>query len=219
MRAVINVATGRYVIGQNRLRAALGDTRLISWANKLPPYSPTHQEIPFAFKAWALKAAADEGARTLLWADACIVPAQPLERLWEKIESDGYWIADNGFSNAEWTVPEAYADLGVTPDENERVPHVVATTFGISLNHPIGQYIFDEYLRLAQTKAFCGPVRLLQGTRVSRGDMQVSGHRHDQTALSLIAYRAGCGLTKSPDFFAYKGGETEATVLLADGAY
>ena len=219
-RVVVNVATGAYVKGQQRLGRALGTTRLVSWADHMPMYSPSHQAAPYAFKAWALKAAAElHGGRTLLWADACILPIAPVEPLWERIERDGYWISNNGYTNAEWTVPEAYADLGVTPEENEAIPHVVATTFGISLDHPTGRAILDEYLRLAQTKAFCGPVRLRQGTRVSRGDMEISGHRHDQTALSVIAWRNGCKLTNPPEVFCYKGGETAETLLVADGAY
>ena len=54
------------------------------------------------------------------------------------------------------------------------------------------------------------------------GGPDVLGHRHDQTALSVIAARAGCKLTEPPEFFAY-GKHTEAVdprvILLADGAY
>lgn len=235
-RAIVNVATGRYVLGQRRLfdcgwLDGVGltnndeacfenpENHCFFWSNKMPPGSPAHQQIPFAFKAWALQAAADAGFTTLLWADSCILPVQPLDSLFEKIERDGYWISANGFSNAEWTVPEAYADLDVTPKENEGIEHVVATTFGLDLTHPIGRRILGGYLRLAQTKAFCGPVRLLQGTRSTRGDMQISGHRHDQSALSVLAHRAGCVLTNAPEWFSYRGGEIDSTVLVADGSY
>lgn len=214
-----NVATGRYVPGQARLRAAIEpDVQFVSWTNCMPPYSPSHLERPYAFKAFALDVAAAHGS-TLLWADACILPVAPLASLWERIERDGYWISNNGFSNAEWTIPEAYASLGVSPEENEQIPHVVATTFGLSLSHPKGRRIFDEYLRLAKTDAFCGPWRLRAGTRSGRGDKEISGHRHDQTALSVIAWREGCKLTNAPEVFAYRGGETAFTSLVADGGY
>ena len=51
------------------------------------------------------------------------------------------------------------------------------------------------------------------------GPLDVLGHRHDQTALSVIAWRLGCVLDAPPDTFAYKGGENEKTILIADGAY
>lgn len=175
----------------------------------MPPGSPAHAAKPYAFKAHALAAAAQKGYATLLWADASIVPHQPLAGLWERIERDGYWISRNGWMNAEWTCKEAYADLGVTEDENWQIPHVVATAFGVCLGHPKGERIFEEYLRLAQTRAFIGPWR---------GGVGIQ-HRHDQTALSVIAWREGCVLTDPPAWFSYRGGETAETYLIADGAY
>ena len=223
VRTVVNVAVGgRFAIGQRRMATFDWQSDVLRLFPEYPVGCPTHQELPFAFKAYALKD--DLGFRrndpvTLLWADSCIVPHKDLTPLWEQIERDGYWISNNGFSNAEWTVPEAYEYLGVTREDNEKIPHVVATTFGISLAHPVGRAILDEYMRLAMNGSFRGPVRILPGTRSTRHDMAVSGHRHDQTALSVIAWRLGCKLTNPPAYFAYRGGETDETYLVADGDY
>jgi len=210
-RYVVNVATGRYLVGQERLRSALASaaTGGLYFSDMMPPGSPSHLEVPYAFKAWALKAAIDRGATSLLWADACIVPLRSLDPLWERIENHGYWVSRNGYWNSEWTAESAYADLSVTHEENAKIAHVVATAFGLSLTHPVGKRIFEEYFRLAQTRAFIGPWT---------GGIGVQ-HRHDQTALSVVAHRAGCVLTDPPEWFAYRGGETEKTVLCADGAY
>lgn len=206
----MNVATGVYVRGAARFPALAPGEKFVSWRDILPPHSPAHAAKPYAFKAYALAAAAQKNYTTLLWADASIVPHQPLAGLWERIERDGYWISRNGWQNAEWTCKEAYADLGVTEEENWQIPHVVATAFGISLAHPTGRQIFDEYFRLAaKTRAFIGPWR---------GGVGVQ-HRHDQTALSVIAHREGCVLTDPPAWFCYRGGETAETYLVADGAY
>ena len=224
MRCVVNVATGRYVIGQRRLESLLS-VPLVKWADSLPEFSPTHAEVPYAFKAWALHAACKQGFTTLLWADACIVPLD-LTQLFERIERDGYWMGRNGdWTNEEWTADSAYKDLGITREHNQ-IPHVVATAFGISLNHRLGVSFLEEYLRLAQTKAFCGP--WWNSTRPENADKAgaapcgfsaVRGHRHDQSAASVIAHRLKFKLTDSPDVFAYRGQETEKTVLIADGAY
>lgn len=256
MRAVVSVATGRYVRGLDRLTewCAANSEDYVTWRDTLPAGSPTHQQIPYAFKAFALKAAAQTmgyglgpGSEntTLLWCDASIIPVAPLEPLWERIERDGYWIANNGFTNYTWTADAAYPDLfpvvnlacypdGMDParEVNRAIPHVVATSFGVSLAHPTGKAIFEEYYRLASTtKAFRGPWNNPAYVDVNGqpyanaakfapcGPSDVRGHRHDQTALSVIAWRLGCKLTDSPDIFAYRGGETEQTVLVADGAY
>lgn len=116
---------------------------------------------------------------------------------------------------------------------NRKIEHVVATCFGISLRHQTGQAILKEYYRLAsETNAFCGP--WINSNSQSANEVQqhsndtycgpcgptdVRGHRHDQTALSVIAWRLGCQLTSPPDICAYRGGETESTIVCFDGAY
>lgn len=223
-RCVVNVATDRYVRGQQRLED-LARVPVVKWTNEMPPGSPSHSEVPYAFKAWALKAAADQGYTTLLWADACIRP-RDLTALFERIERDGYWMSRNGWTNAEWTADSAYAALGITVAENQDIPHVVATAFGISLDHYAGRTFLAEYLRLAQNGSFCGPWWNSNHPEYRRwlhsrpcGDHTVRGHRHDQTAASVIAWKLGFELTNPPDVFAYQSGETDKTVLIADGAY
>lgn len=115
-RCVVNVATGRYVGGQIRLHESIGYTAFLHWSDRMPPGSPPHDEVPYAFKAHALEHARQAGWDLVLWADASIVAIRPLDPLLEKIERDGYWISDNGYLNHEWTARSAYALLGVTPD-------------------------------------------------------------------------------------------------------
>jgi len=257
-RVIINVSTGSYTTGQARLEKAFREEWTSLYRDVLPRGCPQHTDVPYAFKAFALKEAA-ETWDTLLWADACIVPgARPLADLWEKIERDGVWLARNGWSNYEWTADSAYpalfgeaidengcvvrcvpdaAAMGHWREVNRNIPHVVATAFGVSLKHPKGRAFLDEYSRLAsKTKAFCGPWinaafrELPPGLDVSNevirdgrfalcGPPDVRGHRHDQTSASVIAWRLGVELTSCPEWFAYRGGETDKTCLIADGAY
>lgn len=231
-RCIINVATGGYVRGQQRLRNSpfAVDASVVMFKDVMPPGSPSHYDIPYAFKAWALRDAIECGHLLLLWADASIVPIASLDPLWDRIEREGYWIERNGWRNSEWTAISAYEALDITPGENACIPHVVATAFGINVSHPKGYRIFSEYLRLAQTNAFRGPWwnrnhpdNAHQKADPYRtgfcGDDTVRGHRHDQTALSVIAWRCGCILVDPPEIFAYRGGETADTILVADGNY
>jgi hypothetical protein len=230
-RCIVNVATGHYVIGQRRLRDSpyIDPAEILTWADVMPPHSPSHLDVPYAFKAHAMRVAAEGGSDLVLWADACILPLRPLDRLWQQIETDGHWICRNGWANAEWTCDAAYPYLGVTPEDNWQIPHVVATAFGLNLRHPTGRAAMDEYLRLAQTRAFCGPWcnrnhpdyahMGLSGRCAPCGPVSVRGHRHDQTALSVIAWKLGMRLTDAPAVFSYRRGETDQTDLVADGAY
>lgn len=262
-RAVVNVASDSWVRGQERLvtfmLASYGE-QVRKWTNCFPPGCPKHRTRgaladledrcrPYAFKAYALQDALDRGGfSTLLWCDASIVPVRNLTPLWERIERDGYWIARNGWNNAEWTADAAYPDLfpqyfGKTVDHtelapegglemaralNQTIPHVVGTAFGLDASHPVGKLILHEYFRLAsQTRAFCGPwgnskAPHEKGRNSDRIIAEcgpyppVLGHRHDQTALSVIAWRLKCQLDQTGTF-AYEGGETADTILVAKG--
>ncbi len=256
-RAVVCVATSsHYQKGAKRLASAKLAATSNVWM-EIPSGSPSHENVPYAFKAVALKQVASEGADLLLWCDASILPIRSLEPLWERIERDGYWIARNGWSNYQWTADSAYPDLfaGLKEEHrtsnvdwfvharaiNKRIPHVVATSFGLNVRHPIGRAFLDEYYRLAsETKAFCGPwinakseqaneVQQFSNTAFSApcGPADVLGHRHDQTAASVIAWRLGMKLTDCPEIFAYSKrrpdgtlhleDQDERTILLADG--
>lgn len=231
----------------SRALAAAGEETC--FFNAIPESWSSQTARPYAFKAHALHCADVLGAETLLWADACVLPLRSLEPLWERIERDGYWISRNGWSNYEWTADSAYPELfpecwgqreastelvwRKMREINRKIEHVVATCFGISLRHQTGQAILKEYYRLAsETNAFCGP--WINSNSQSANEVQqhsndtycgpcgptdVRGHRHDQTALSVIAWRLGCQLTSPPDICAYRGGETESTIVCFDGAY
>ena len=221
-RAVVTVATDRYVKGALRLAdrlVGMGEQHRY-WLDCLPPGTPPHKEVPYAFKATALRNVSRRFS-TLLWADACIYPVKPLTELWERIERDGAWIARNGWMNSEWTASSAYEALGVTREENAQIPHVVATAFGLSLEHPKGRQLLDEYCRLGlETNAFQGPWTNRAPNLC--GDASVMGHRHDQTALSVVAWRLGIPLEEEGLLSYGKVGDDDInprTILLADGSY
>lgn len=261
-RAVVNVATDSWVLGQNRLLTKLAELgeNCVAWANAFPPRCPPHWHrgeqgrptaecVPYAFKAYALQNAAERGYTSLLWCDAAILPIQPLTSLWERIERDGYCIVRNGWTNYEWTADDAYPYLfpeywtnqqrsteHVWEDMravNKTISHVVGTAFGLSVSHPTGASMLKEYFALAQTKAFIGPWQnsnspTVKGRNTERfaapcGPPEVLGHRHDQAALSVVAWRHGCTLVDPPDVFAYAPvGEQQRdprTILEANGFY
>lgn len=244
-RTIVSVGTTEHFQkGMKRLLAAVqaldnhgwsGDrTEWWGWGDITGTGWPSHEEKPYAFKAYALKHVADvANAELVLWCDACIRPVRSLDPLWAQIERDGYWIARNGWTNAQWCADSAYPDLfhdelirnrihldqGVEAfrEINKTIPHVVATSFGLNLKSEIGRAFLAEYYRLAsETRAFCGP--WVNTPETPCGPQDVRGHRHDQTAASVIAWRLGIKLTDPPEVFAYPPG-TESTILLADGAY
>lgn len=212
-RAIVNVATGDYIRGQKRLRSIVGDL-LECWTNIMPSGCPPHSEVPYGFKGYALDAVRRRGADLVLWCDASIKPIRSLEPLWNLIEQQGYWFSANWWPNGAWCSDAALPLLGMTREESMAHMHVAATAFGLNLRSEIGSGFLDDYLRYAKNGAFCGPWKNDHGKASS--DPRVLGHRHDQTAASVICWRRGMTLTQPPKWFAYKGHDTEETVLLVE---
>lgn len=233
-RAIVNVATGGYIRSQARFLRQITkidpEAKLHLWTEE-PPGCPPHDQRPYAFKAYALQRAA-EYTDLILWVDAVVFPVRSLEPLWRKIEREGYWIALNGWTNYEWTADSAYGDLfpGVPIEEaritNKSFPQVVATAFGLNLRSEIGAEFLKQYYRLAhETRCFCGPWSNTANPRANPmppdrqgicGPPDVLGHRHDQTAASVIAWRLGMELTECPEIFSYYP-PADSTILCTDG--
>jgi hypothetical protein len=223
MRAVVCVAThGKYIGCRERLRSILarqGET-FIAWGAELPPGSPSHQEKQFAFKFHAIREALRMGYSTILWADSSIIPLRPLTPLWELIEAEGYWFSMNlpwgktnipPWSTGAWTCDAALEPLGITREESFQIPHVIGTAFGLNLRFPIAQQFLKSYGELAEGTAFCGPTVNNHGE--ASADRRVLGHRHDQTAASVLAYRLGMKLTTPPTWIVDGIPATQETIL------
>lgn len=205
-RAIVSVGFGdRCAGGLRRLEARLeelGESR-IAWYNHLPPSCPSYEQAPYAFKIWALEEAI-AGSQRLLWLDSTVIVLKPLTELWGLIERQGYWFsANHGLMNGEFTADAALPILGVTREENWQIPHVVATCFGFDMRSPIAQEFLRQWKEASLAGAFAGPKRNDNGE--ASADPRVKGHRHDQTAASVIAHRLGMKLTTPPEWFADEG--------------
>ena len=206
MRAIVSVGTGHYGEKLDRLLSNIGDAPSIYW-KELPQTWPTHHQVPYGFKAYAINSAS-YNASTILWCDSSIVPIKPLDSLFDLIEKQGYWFSENlpygrldlpAHNCGEWCADTALAPLGIEREEAFRIPQIIATSFGLDLSNPRIKEFFDQFMRLARDEtAFKGPWRNDDGQ--ASKDSRVKGHRHDQTVLSVLAWRYGMNLTTPPDW-------------------
>jgi hypothetical protein len=240
-RVLINVATEGseefYQVGQNRLAETMSriDPRTeLRLYNRLPEHWPSHQRKPYCFKACAFADLVDQ-FDLLLWCDSSIYPIAKMEPVWQQIEANGYLLVQGGGSNYNWTADSAYPDLFPNEpiekarDINRRITPIVGGIIGINSKSDVGRRFLDEYCRLArQTNCFVGPWanencprRPNYGiggryTTAPCGPQDVLGHRHDQTAASVLAWRFDMKLAEYPAPYAYTTAGP-GTILLHDG--
>jgi hypothetical protein len=224
MRAIVSVATGRFVEHQDRLQRQLNAVESTElrcfWRDQLPPASPAHEDVPYAFKAYALLQAS-LGANVLLWMDSSIYPIRSLEPLWDFIENHGFWFSENlpqgrsdlpAYNCGQWCCDSALPALGITREDAFGIPQVIATSFGLDLRLKESSVLLEHFVQSAAMRtAFQGPWS--NGNGEASPDPRVLGHRHDQTVLSVLAHRMWMPLTRPPTFIVDEIPATEDTVM------
>ena len=192
-----------------------GERAFIRMFTELPPGSPEHLHVPYAFKAYAIQAMLELGFSSILWADAAVVAIRSLMPIWERTERLGYWFSKNcNWNCGQWTCDAALPLLGITRQEAFAIPQIAATAFALDFTKPAAVKFFEEYRAGAMNGAFIGPWTNHNGE--ASPDARVLGHRHDQTTASVAVWRLGLTLTSQPSFFSDYQGENCETILKVD---
>jgi hypothetical protein len=176
---VVNVSIGGwYPRGQARLLKSLQSFgfsgALFLWLGELPPGSPTHKCVPYAFKPFALIDAFHCGIRYLLWLDASMYLTASIDPLFAIIRERGALAFKNReYTSAAWTHDACLKAFGVTRAEAERIPMLASGIVGFDMRHPVGGAIARDWLDSVTTNP-----------EAWRGSW--ANHRHDQSVLTLL---------------------------------
>lgn len=237
-RAIVNVAMGeRYVPMAGRLAQSLrgaGDTsKLMQWVNAFPAGAPTSHPLPYAAycaKPFAMREAQAAGHDLVLWVDSACYAIKPLDDLWKHIDEHGYYVQDNGWNVGQWCADHALPALMLSREEAMLIPEISTMVVGLDLRRQECQKFLALWTYLAgDGRTFIGEHANDHGQAITTGvptrtvghvsdDPRVLGHRHDQTAASVLAYRAGWSRTPRGQFVDYFAEhQDERTVLVNRG--
>ena len=210
--AVVNYAKGGwYPNAVERLKKSFddngfdGDYHLYTDESQLG--CPSHQEMPYAFKAYALNKARDYDY--VIWADAGIQLVKPFSKFTDHLEEHGYFFPLNGWDTGTWCSDAALPLLGITREESFNYPHMMACVMGFNMHDERCRKFLDKYLEHSKDGSFKG-AWINTNNEVSF-DRRVLGHRHDQTAASVIATDLGMEFSPhSVRYVEYKEGDPES---------
>lgn len=228
---------GWYPAGIGRLLQAFREVdpgrTVMTWVNTLPPGAPasvvvnSYDYTAYCAKPFALKATRDAGADIGLLLDAAFWPIRAIDPLADHIHHNGYYFCENGFAMGEWCSDIALETLGLKRDEALAIPEISSYAVGLNFHDETANRALDEWCKLAADgRTFPGPHTQTGGNGRNQGhvssDPRVKGHRHDQTALSAIAWKLGMHKRVCrPIFTAYEAGygghADERTVLMNRG--
>ena len=193
----------------------------------------------YAAKPWAMKYAMDSGADVALLIDASVYPIRHIEPLIDFIWDHGYYLAPAGFTIGEWTNDEMLESMGMHRELALRIPDVASGIVGLVLNGTSGDVVvraraaLEMWCEATTGPGFAAPhsnsmaadrKHHYRNVGFVSNDPRCSGHRQDQSALSIIAHQMGMtDLTPWPRFVAYqagystvpgKSGKADATTVL-----
>ncbi len=201
-----------------------------AWVNAYPPGAPgpvvrNGQDYGgYCAKPFALKSIKDSGINVGILLDASFFPIAHIEPLITEICTFGQYIAEDGFSAGQWMSDAALAGFELDREEVLKWQGCLSGCVGIDFRNPRGVQLIDQWAAawplfpgfhsndMAGNKQFSyrneGPV--------SR-DPRVLGHRHDQTALAVIARRLGITSFSKSGITAHRYAAIEKTVLVCEG--
>ncbi len=198
---IVNVADGLYVNGQNRLKESLakcgykGDTMFFS---SIPQGWPSHDESPMGYKPLAIREALKKGYAYVLWVDANMVCVRNPVKTLKSLRKNGYFMqCEYAVPMGEWCSDTVLEEFGISREKALRIVETHSGYVGVSSENPQALALLDEWCKYAlDGKTFRGIPKEYPLSETNRNynnivsaDNRVKGHRHDQTALSYLAYK------------------------------
>lgn len=172
--------------------------------------SPTHSQIPYAFKPYAIQRAVDLGYELILYCDSPIYAKQNIQPVFDHIEKHGYLFFDNiGYSLGDFTNDITLRHFGISRDESFKIKMIMACCMGFKFNK-LSETESTGVLYRHQWFGEYKNTDLYKGEWDNDGlteskDMRVKGHRHDQSLMSAIIHKHKLVILKGQDtFFAYE---------------
>jgi hypothetical protein len=193
-RVILNFAKGGwYPRGQERLKHSLQSihTAIPGWfaTSELELDCPTHELSPYAFKPAIFEKVRQQGFRSALWCDAAVWAIKPLEPIFEYIERVGHVLFFNGMVG-NWSTDRALESFDIDRDTAMGINEIMGCCMGLDFTSERSLEFLQIWLEKSRDgKTFPGDWN--NDFQQCSKDPRCRGHRHDQTAASIIAWRLG----------------------------
>lgn len=222
-KCIINLATGRYIAGQERLRTSLTNTgytgEFLGWTAESHIGADLHQHNPYAFKINAFREAERQGHRFILWVDASVWAIKDVKPIFDHIEKHGYLMQEAGHMVGRWANDKCLEYFGVDRDDAMELPcYGNAGFLGLDLWDTRATTFLNAWENSMKAGAFKGSWN--NDNNCESSDPRCSGHRHDLVCGSIIANKLSMDYQKGDEWLAYASPSDEVNdtiILKANG--
>lgn len=159
----------RFTGGVKRMRDSLVKNdfkgQVIAFSNYSEIESPTHEQIPYAFKIYAIEKARAMGYKLILWLDSITYAIKPMSNLELYLASHEMILISGGFKVKEWTNKKVLRKWSKYAEENL----IIGGCMGFNFNKERTNNLFEDIKR--NINDFKGSWH---------------DHRHDQSLISVL---------------------------------
>ncbi len=212
-QCIINLATGHYIKGQQRLKQSLlnvgfkGD--FLGWTHESEIGAPSHKIDPYAFKCYGFQRAYDIGYTQVLWVDASVYAVKPVEPIFEYMEKHGHICQEAGHMAGTWSNDRCLEYFNLTRDEALEIVMIGNAGFlGLDLNAMRSGQFLNRWMQASKESIFRG--KWSNDLLTESQDPRCKGHRHDMSCSSIIANQLSMEHVKGNQWLEYKAPETPA---------
>lgn len=193
-KVIVNLATGRYLVGQARLRETLMrtgyDGDMLFYTSEGDMGAEPHHENPYAFKIQGFRRAMEAGYDLIMWLDASVTALKPVQPVFDIIANQGFVMQQAGWWVGTWANDFSLNYFKITREEAMRMEMYGNAGFlGLNVHNPTAMEFLNRWEASAKDGAFKGAWTNLNNSESM--DRECRGHRHDMTCGSIIANQLG----------------------------
>lgn len=190
--------------GQNRLRESLSRVNFKNtlFFNETNLKCPTHADVPYAFKLYALKQAQLKGFDVILWVDASFWAIREVDSLFDLIKQHGVYTQECGHTVGTWCSDSVLQYFNLDREEAFNINMFSGGCIGYNLKDEKTKKFFDSfYDEAVKGTGFIGPWK--NTNNEISNDTRVLGHRHDMVVGSILAKNMGIEIQPNNTMFSY----------------
>jgi len=193
-RAVVSFANenGNYIKALKRLEESLkkhDNSLFYGLIGESLVGAPLHYSNPYAFKIYCWNCVKQLGIKKILWLDSSVVAVNNLDKVWDKIDEQGYIMQYAGHNVGNWTNERTLNYFNLFRGDAYNMPMYGNAGFlGLNFNFDIANDFFKQWEQSMLDGQFIG---------------SWSDHRHDMACGSIIANRLEMKFESAEDWLHY----------------
>lgn len=209
-KAIVNLATRpNDKRGQHRLQQSIemyaGDVDFFGFTNERQVGAPSHSDVPYGFKTFAIDYVRQRGYTQIAWLDAAVWLVDEIDHVWDYVSEHGILMQSTGHNCGNWSSDRQLEHFETSRDDAMNIEMRWAGFQFLDFSHAITNVYFKKYHQYSKEGT------MLRGAWTNElgqesDDPRCMGTRHDQVVASFLGEKLKIPICRK-EFAVYVGGD------------